>query len=637
MAHSANQVDMNKITIYTTSSSGTRLSKSPSPHPDATWNEQRAFAFFHQRTAYHISGCHNSGQRWFNYLLAVGESEPAIKHGVVALGSLHEEFEALARPPYASYTPLQTLPTTHLAVQQYEKALQLVAAAPPWQNKDTPLLACLLFSAFDSLRGRPEPALFHRCSGLRILSETSFDPQTPLKELMVCVFLNFDTENLELGEPAFFGNYGWPFSFPLITRPLIGFSRLKDAIETFEMLFNRILRAVKQPLRIRGPRSGVGPNPRLPDILLRYSEWCYALDEYLRAAAMSVQNIDQDGISDLVVVQLRRLLMRVILHVDIRHSEMDFDRFMPDFAAMVELAESFANGCTRVSEPQRFEPIVLPPSTLVHELDRVHQKSPDASTMCPLARPTAATPPASASSSDSEEERPFSGPRRQFLGIIAGNTPIISPYWPTVDGAATASALLTLARLPRSSPSPSPSRYPSPASSNSAAPSSSNASSGSRSGMHSHRYARSTFSLSPAIISPMYITATHCRDPNLRRRALHVLEAAHRKEGQWDSLVCAANARAVLAAEESRAAAIMPPPLRTTPPPPTPPTGEGVVGAHRSITIPAAARVREIEAVMRPEGDPVTDGRVRAGELKRFEWRAVGDGWSVVVPGCTTQ
>lgn len=178
-------VDLDRITFYTTSSdSRSALSRAPCQHPDSTWDEQRAVTFFQQRTAYHISGCNSSASRWFDYLLAVGEYEPGIKAGVIALGALHEEFEALSRPPYSSFTPLQTLPEAHLAVRQYDKALRLIAASPPWQNKVTPLLACLLFAAFDSLRGRPEPALFHRCSGLRILGETHFDDNTPLVELM---------------------------------------------------------------------------------------------------------------------------------------------------------------------------------------------------------------------------------------------------------------------------------------------------------------------------------------------------------------------------------------------------------------------------------------------------------------------
>lgn len=580
-------VDLDRITFYTsTSASRSALSKSPSSHPDSTWNEQRAVAFFHERTAFHISGCYNSAHRWFDYLLAVGESEPGIKHCVIALGSLHEEFEALSNPPYSSYTPLQTLPDTHLAVRQYEKALQLIAAAPSWQNRDTPLLACLLFAAFDSLRGRPEPALFHRCSGLRILSESNFDPNTPIVELMVCAFLHFDTENLELGDPAFYGAYGWPFSCAIMSRPLRGFTKLKEACEMFEVIFNRLLRAAKQPLQVPGPRSGIGPSPRFPEVLLRYEEWCYALDEYLRASAMSLQNVDEDGISDLVIVQLRRLLLRIVLHVDIKDTEMDFDRFAPEFAAMVMVAECFANGCSRGSV--QLEDVTLPSAPTEWTTEHIYQKGPYAPTQCP----------ATSSASVPGTEPPFSGPRRQFLGITASCTPIVPPAWGTIDDAAVTSSLAILSRLPAEPRGPPPI-------------------------CNSRKYARSTFSLAPGIVCPLYVVATHCRDPALRRRALALLERTHRKEGQWDSLVAATNARAIMEAEEARAVRFAAQHSG--------PDALGSGGVSAAWQVPDEARVREVEALLK-EGP--LDAQVG---LKRFEWVATGDDWCEVIPGCTTQ
>lgn len=651
-ASSNTRADLDRITFYTSSAANSSLSKALSPHPDTTWSEQRAVAFFHQRTAYHISGCNNSAHRWYEYLLAIGEAEPAIKHAVIALGSLHEEFESVSSPPYSTYTPLRTLPESHLAVQQYDKALSLIAIASPWQNKDTPLIACLLFAAFDSLRGRPEPALFHRCSGLRILAETSFSATSPLTELMHCVFLRFDTENLELGAPNFFESYGQPFTFPLITRPLTGFTTLKEACVSFEILFNRVLRAIKNPLQIRGPRSGVGPRPHLPDILLRYSEWCYAIDEYLRAAAMSVQIVDQDGVTDLVIVQLRRLLLRIILHVDINGSEMDFDRFTPEFAMMVALAECYANGCTRHPADQAdgsiaVQEVLLPPAELKHETDYVHEKGPGM--QCPQSRrrvvpePSSFPPPVETDAiRTSYEYRPeirFSGPRRQFLGLTASTTPVVAAHWPAIDeGTAVASAMNTLSRLPVAS---------------SASYSSTTSMESSPTETKSHpyspypdslkaidrAYAPSTFSLSPGIVCPLYVTATHCRDPIIRRRALRLLQATHRKEGQWDSLVCAVNAKHIIEAEEARAERLASQQRSRT-------TNVAVVG---EITIPDGARIREVEAVMwdGPAGGDFERG-VREGKRKRYEWRAVGGGgrgrdgardreWSVVVPGCTTQ
>lgn len=192
-------IDLNKITIYTEAG----LPINPSTRPGLAPREQRALAFFRACTAGQLSGCQNSSEGWYNYLLQVGEREPAIRLGVIALGALHEEFEAKAlSPPYSTYTALQAVPDTHPAVQKYNKALQLVSQAKSWQSRDVPLIACTIFAAFDTLRGRPEPALFHRCSGLKILSQNDFEPYSAIKELMACVFVHFDSENMELGKIA---------------------------------------------------------------------------------------------------------------------------------------------------------------------------------------------------------------------------------------------------------------------------------------------------------------------------------------------------------------------------------------------------------------------------------------------------
>ena len=52
------------------------------------------------------------------------------------------------------------------------------------------------------------------------------------------------------------------------------------------------------------------------------------------------------------------------------------------------------------------------------------------------------------------------------------------------------------------------------------------------------------------IIPPLFMTAISCRDPKLRRKALSLLHAAGRSEGEWDSCIAACVARCVLLVEE---------------------------------------------------------------------------------------
>lgn len=508
-------------------------------------------------------------------MLQVGETEGAIWHAVIALGALHEEFETRSGSHKANYTPLQTLSDDHLAVVQYNKAVNMVWRTTKWHSKHTPLLACLVFAAFDSLRGRPEPALFHRCSGLRILGESAIMSDHPLAGLLGCVYIHFDTENMELGIPDFSSSYLPPSPYTFLPGPIEGFTKLKDASATFEVLFNWILRSSRSPLTITGP--DIGPTQQLPEVLLRYQEWTLAYDEYLRASACGLQSIEDDALSDLVILQMRRLVVRILIHVDLRYDELDFDRFYAEFKCIVTLAECFTNGLARRHLQVLGHDSETSPDPVEHSTcygASLRAKSPT----------TPLTP------------NTYSTPRQNLFGFLSEHTPLNK--YNSIDNIAVHSTQIVLSTLPLHGNLPLRQNT-------------------------NGIYANSSFTLSAGIIAPLTITAFHCRHPGLRRRALRLLEATHRKEGQWDSLVCAANARAAMVAEESRAQAL----LRETAS-----SGAKLVGGNsiwHAWQIPDAARLRGFEALLN-EGELGADG-------KWFEWVAVGPDWETVVPGCTTQ
>ena len=54
------------------------------------------------------------------------------------------------------------------------------------------------------------------------------------------------------------------------------------------------------------------------------------------------------------------------------------------------------------------------------------------------------------------------------------------------------------------------------------------------------------FSLEMNIIAPLYAVAHRCRDPRLRREAVAIMRACHRREGVWDSLQAAMVAETVI-------------------------------------------------------------------------------------------
>jgi hypothetical protein len=59
-----------------------------------------------------------------------------------------------------------------------------------------------------------------------------------------------------------------------------------------------------------------------------------------------------------------------------------------------------------------------------------------------------------------------------------------------------------------------------------------------------------SFSFDFGVTPPLYFTATHCRDPLIRRRALALLRRAHRKQGSWNSEDSAKCAEQIIKIEE---------------------------------------------------------------------------------------
>ncbi|KAL2826407.1 hypothetical protein BDW59DRAFT_160931 [Aspergillus cavernicola] len=61
---------------------------------------------------------------------------------------------------------------------------------------------------------------------------------------------------------------------------------------------------------------------------------------------------------------------------------------------------------------------------------------------------------------------------------------------------------------------------------------------------------RRTFGFSIGVIPPLYVTATRCREPRIRRRAIQLLAEHQRREVMWDSTHAAEAARQVMEMEE---------------------------------------------------------------------------------------
>jgi hypothetical protein len=148
----------------------TELIQRISVHIPGNTEEKRGFDFFLRNTAAELSGYYESAF-WEKLILAASAQKPSLRHAVVALGALHEDF---SRKRLVPSTPSAEDQKTQFALNQYAKAMGALRRSLSNGKEEplTALMSCILFVCFDSLRGWFESAMVHLESGLRILRDT---------------------------------------------------------------------------------------------------------------------------------------------------------------------------------------------------------------------------------------------------------------------------------------------------------------------------------------------------------------------------------------------------------------------------------------------------------------------------------
>ena len=158
------------ITISSqTPENSTDLIQRISVHIPGNAEEKRGFDFFLRNTAAELSGYYDS-LFWEKLILAASAQKPSLRHAVIALGALHEDF---SRKRLVSSTPSAEDQEAQFALNQYAKAMGALRRSLSSGKEEplTALMSCILFVCFDSLRGWFESAMVHLQSGLRILRD----------------------------------------------------------------------------------------------------------------------------------------------------------------------------------------------------------------------------------------------------------------------------------------------------------------------------------------------------------------------------------------------------------------------------------------------------------------------------------
>jgi hypothetical protein len=439
---------------------------------------------------------------WLRYVVYIAISEPAIKHAILGLTALHERFRAKQS--------LELLEKdTAYALRHYTKAISILTGSIKTGSmifSDTPLVACILFCAYESISYHLHSAISHAGSGIKLLTEREGSLKTP-KQCSIPAFvlsplyMTLDTQGLELGETSFV------YQTQLqghITNKLPSFKNIEEAQRRFDELTNAILHAIYDvdSERTSDPHASDGERSiswcTLHDLVHGYRQWCDAFDTFVLHGATS------DTILPCLLLQVWRVLVMINLCVDLQHGEMGFDRFDNEFQAITDLCFAFVLIYIRTPAESRLQDSAAPAvlSARRHELRNAQA---NASSM-----------------------------RGGYLGIHPHCTPFVSgDIFDTQTLQRTTEYLLQISR-----------------------PLCQDEAKSTIEADHSSMVLCDldpSFCFSPGIVSPLYVTISRCRDGGLRRKALALMQRCKRREGLWDSDLAARLGQRVIEIEEQRA------------------------------------------------------------------------------------
>lgn len=128
--------------------------------------EKRYFQYFRRKTVASTNSLMDS-RFWDRIVLQICHVEPAVKHAVLALSSLHQISEARNDKDLA-------LRHQRYADHQYQRALsaaQGLLSSSSAADIDRVLIACLVFTCYDNVRGNYLSSQMHTGSGRAILAE----------------------------------------------------------------------------------------------------------------------------------------------------------------------------------------------------------------------------------------------------------------------------------------------------------------------------------------------------------------------------------------------------------------------------------------------------------------------------------
>ncbi|KAI0122846.1 hypothetical protein BJ170DRAFT_114462 [Xylariales sp. AK1849] len=347
------------------------------------------FQLFREHTASELSGFFDSSF-WNCSVLRECHTEEAIRHSVVALGALYKTLEKMTESPPGS--PSDNLnPTDHavkhweVAVSHYSSALAAMRSQTSTDpsTQRTSLMATVLLTCFDSFIGDHKQAIRQIQTGLGLLEKLRAErrrafaptPEEPVEQDLIQMFTRLAIQAKSY-DMAF--HFPQPFVIRLTGQttdpaspsssegsPPVStnqspiphtFYSLHEARLAWDTLCENALRFTETMFHHTSDTSPMGI---LPTSLKQYGlgfrsqieAWVHAFENILNSRAAPGKSIQEKAA--ISVLKMFQIMGQILFLMTFSENESQFDSFLPQFVAIVNLATEVVGDEERAAAAKR--------------------------------------------------------------------------------------------------------------------------------------------------------------------------------------------------------------------------------------------------------------------------------------------
>lgn len=292
--------------------------------------EARALDFFRAQVAPVLSQ-HSNKQFWNILVSQVSQSEPAVRHALVCIGSMYEGL---------SNTNSNILAASQetFAITQYNLSLnKLISAA---SDRNMTLLVCLLFICIETLRGNKSMAIEHCRHGITICNSLPQGLSGWAKQELQPMFLRLATF------PYYFGVEAGEFPEPvgLISDPLAVDVTAEERSTAWDWLINRTVRLVRLGLSHRqGPLRHLPTPAHLYDEQRRISGVLAAWRNYYKNSRLQGSIVSLEDMPSHLFDEMKCIIGAIWVSCCLNSDELIYDEYIEDFEELIQLSQQLVD------------------------------------------------------------------------------------------------------------------------------------------------------------------------------------------------------------------------------------------------------------------------------------------------------